>query len=259
MSFADVELNQGTFKKTQYIELPQGTTIIRILSNSALKKETHFVNNASFECLGDDCPVCQNNRKIIQDNPETFRTVKGYHPRQRRYLINVLDKTPVKVCPSCGHANKKNGREFSPVCVKCQTVITTVSIAPLNQVCVLAKGVELFGKFNALEENVADAEGTPLPLNSYDINLFVQGVGKDVKIDPIPMASSNEPVTVAPESLYELDNLIIKLTPVEINNLLRGVSMKDIFNARKSASVDTEVQSDTKAMVSESVGELFNA
>jgi hypothetical protein len=259
MPFADVELTQGTFKKTQYIELPQGTTIIRILDANALKKETHFVNNASFECLGDECPVCQNNHKIIQDNPETFRTIKGYHPRQRRYLINVLDKTPVKVCPSCGHANKKNGREFSPVCVKCQTVITTVPIAPLNQVRVLAKGVELFAKFNALEENVTDNEGTPLPLNSYDINLFVQGMGKDVKIDPIPMSNNNEPVEVDPESLYELDKLVIKLTPVEINNLLRGVSMKDIFNARKSSTPDTEIPADAKAVVAESVGELFNA
>ncbi len=68
-----VEKKAVLTRKTEYLELVPGNSVIRIIDEDYYSVETHFINKMSVVCLGEDCPVCKNNRRLILDNPDTFR------------------------------------------------------------------------------------------------------------------------------------------------------------------------------------------
>jgi hypothetical protein len=90
--------------------------------------------------------------------------------------------------------------------------------------------------------------------------------GKKVST-PIPATSNNDVVTVAKEDLLNKD-VTIKLIPAETRDFLKGVSLKDIFTARKSTETplteeptvvatqkDTESINDIEAKIKAMYGE----
>ena len=232
MSFTPIaEKNTRTeFKKTQFITLEQGATVIRILDPDYLSVETHYIKNMSIKCLGDECPICRNNKIIIAENPETFRTIAGYSPRSTRYYINVLDRTPAKICPSCKAEVKKSG---ASTCPECNTLIATVQPQPLNRVKVLAKGKTLFEQLVALENAITDENGNKLGLQNFDITLMVAGSGKTTTTTPIYNGRPGSKPEVTETDLFDLTNATIALTAKEINDFQKGVSLKDIYTGRR--------------------------
>jgi hypothetical protein len=221
------------FKKTEFINLAEGTNVIRILDADYKAVETHYINRMSIKCLGDDCPVCANNRVIIQENPDTFRDIKGYIPRSTRYYINVYDKTPVKICPKCGEEVKHLNLASCP---KCRESLISVPVGPLNKVKLLSKGVTLFEQLAALENAILDAQGTPLGLTNFDLILMVKGSGKETVTTPIYTGNPGVKPEVNPEDLYDLEKAVITLTDAEIIDLLKGTDLKDIYTARRLSS-----------------------
>jgi hypothetical protein len=217
-------------KKLEFLKLSTGANIIRILDADYITADTHYVNRISIACLGDECPVCKNNRKIINENPETFRDVKGYYPRTVRYFINVLDRTPAKICPKCGEEIKQVGL---PVCPKagCGAVVMDVPVTPLNKVKVLSKGVTLFEQLAAIELSILDDAGTPRGLMAYDLVLIAAGSGKTSTVTPNFSGRTGDAV---PEGLekFDLAKALIKLTAEEILDFQKGVSLSDIFKGR---------------------------
>lgn len=246
MSFADTTKQQNTvFKKAEYIELPQGRSVIRILNESAIKKMIHYVRRVSLECLGEDCPICMSNGKIIRDNPENFRQAKSYYPRRPRFFCNVLDRTPVKLCPKCGKANKAINNVFPMVCGACQENIVPVAVRPLEKIKVLIKGPELFEQFNGFETNMQNEKGEPMRLQDYDFILNVSGTGQETKTQAIPLTSSNDVVSINEEDLFDLEEVgSVKLTPNEMLDFLKGVNLKDIYNTRKLERAEKDEDED---------------
>ena len=235
MSIAQIDAPKAQYesKKKLYLKLAQGQTIIRILEDSAKKFYTHFINNSTIQCLGDDCPVCQSNRVIYTEHPDDFREIKGYSPKVQKFLINVMDRTLVKVCPTCGAENPKVGNAF-PVTCSCGIVIAPVVEAPSNKIKVLGKGVTVFEQFNAFEETILDANNKPVPLTTFDIVLTVSGAGRLTKVVAIPMTNRMDVVEFNKEDLYNLEDSVPQLNQQEIAELRRGISMKDIFSARRA-------------------------
>lgn len=238
MPFADIDApkTQFTSKKKEYLKLGQGQTVIRILENQAHKFYTHYINGSTIQCLGEDCPVCRNNHIIYAENPDTYKEVKGYAPKVQRFLVNVLDRTVGKVCPECKATIKKAGVAFPSSCSSCNTVVAHIKEAPLNRVSVLAKGVTLFEQFDAFETSVLDENETPLPLTSFDIVLNVSGAGRTTKIVAIPVTNHKDVIEISKDDLYDLSDAVIKLTSEEIIDLQRGISLTDIFAARKAVA-----------------------
>src|ERR1051325_8828243 len=109
------ETKAPKYRKTEFLSLGQGEHRIRILDSMEVKKYTHYVGYAYIECLGDECPLCENNKRILYEYPEDYQKVKGWNPRRARFYINVLDKTPTKVCPKCG-TEKQDASEICPAC-----------------------------------------------------------------------------------------------------------------------------------------------
>jgi DNA-directed RNA polymerase subunit RPC12/RpoP len=235
MSFATISQSNknSDFKKVEYIDLPPGNTTIRILQPKTLDYFVHYINGAYLKCLEDECPICSSNRKLIAENPETFREIKGWSSRSERHSVNVLDKTLVKICPQCKKEVKKVQNNFPTTCPACGTVIVSEEIKPLNKVKILARGKTLFENFNGIENSVLDDAGNPIPLTAYDFTLFVSGTGRETNITVIPMTDKRDVVEIPETALFDLEKTVISLTPDEMQEVQRGVSLKDIFAARK--------------------------
>lgn len=263
MPFAntDTRTESTTIKKTEFLKLAQGQTLIRILEEESAKFYIHYVKGISIECLGEDeCPVCLNNRKIYIENPEGFRDIPGYYPKVQRFAVNVLDRTVVKICPECETENKKFGGNFPQFC-ECGTMLTNVKEAPVNKVRLLAKGVTVFEQFNAFESSVLDETETPLPITSYDIILSVSGTGKSTKTSAIPMVQRRDEISVPKEELFDSSRAVVKLSASEILDLQKGVSLKDIFTVRRGVaqtSVDETKKEVLAKEVSDEVQSLFS-
>lgn len=251
-------------KKTEFMSVVSGNNVIRILDDDYSTFVCHYLpaQKSTVVCLGNECPICQNNKKIIMENPDNFRTVKGYLPKTSRYVVNVIDKSPTKTCKNCGTEIKAVNGKFPPACpnTQCNAFLADVPAMPLNKVKLLAKGKQLFDQFFGLQEVVQDANGNPLNLTDYDITLYVSGTGTQTTITTIPMAANREPI---PEGLEKFDHkkAIVELRADEIEQLLRGVAMKDIFKARKpdsTSEVDTSTVSEEVAKdIEDRINSLF--
>lgn len=261
MSFAQIkqkpEFKGGDFKKVEYIELTPGAHTIRILNDKALDVDTHYLGRVSVRCLGEDCPICANNKAIISNFPKDFSKQPGYNKRTERHYVNVLDKTPAKVCPNCG----KEHKDVSMLFCTCGTQLPQHA-SPLNKVKLLAKGRTLFEHLETIHNTMLDAEGTPIGVNNFDITIVVSGSGRDVTYTPIPNPAANAAVPDEVKAeMYDLDKAIISLEASEMLDLQRGTSLKDIFSARRASEkqVVTEpvVNDETLKSVQAEVNALF--
>ena len=261
MPFAIIpEKSNVNYRTTEYIDLAQGSNFIRILDDSAYNVHIHYVNGAYIECLGEECPVCKNNKRIIMENPKDFRNIPGYSSRAERYLVNVLDKTPAKLCPSCGRYNKKIGKVYPTTC-SCGAILVSVEEEPINKVRILAKGKELFNQFNILESSVLDDKKEPIGLTNFDITLVVSGTGRDTKVTAVPLATSTDQVKVADDEKFDVSNVSLRLSEEELLELMKGVSVKDILLARNSLvkePVTATSEEPINATVKSRLDELFS-
>jgi len=223
-------------KKVQYLDL-NSTATIRFLTRDYVSVSTHWINRVSVKCLGDECPICANNRDIILRNPDTFRDDPKYLPRRLVNLANVMDRTPTRVCPNC-QTEVRATASVTAACPKCGTMLSG-NAAPLNKLKVLSRGVTLFDQLTSINNAVLDNSGEPVGLTKYDITLVVSGTGKSKIITPIAGSITDE-LVVLPENMYDTEKITLELSPSEMLDLQAGVSLKDIFAARRAAKVVLE-------------------
>lgn len=236
------EQEKKVFPKVNYMRFDVGQHLLRIIGDPRAVY-THYVRHANIaiKCLGDDCPICQNNKRIFLEHPNDFRDVKGYTPRQYRHYFNALDRTMVKVCPSCQAENKKgtNG-VFPTACSSCNALITSVSEVHSDKVK-LVNISDTNAKMLAVQaQSVLDSEGNMIPLNSYDV-MFTVIPGERKAILPQTVHTNNDPVEVPEDALYDLDKAVITLEPDEVLELLRGVALRDIFASRTNTKEEEAV------------------
>lgn len=265
MPFAEPEQKKdfSKFKKTEFLMLPEGTSIIRIVQPEARKKQTHYLNMSYVECLGADCPICKNNQQLRLEYPETYFSERGFSAKRRRYYVNVIDRTLAVTCPECGKEWKTTG----PTQCSCGKSLIGVALAPINKIKVMANGPTLFEEdLNALEKLVLDADKNPVGIMNFDIALLVKGTGKDRTISAVPQQISELDIDTSKMEMYDLDKVLIHLEANEMLDLQRGVSLKDLFAAKRSKEkADTVVDSPKAPVISEEqqrdiserVGELF--
>lgn len=256
MPFADTTTPvRFQIKKTQFLPLTGGNYTVRILDQAAICLYTHYINKATVECLGEECPICSNNQRLILENPKDFRDVPGYSSRTRRYLVNVLDKTLVKKCPKCGTDNYDLSAAGT-TCYSCSELLVSVVPEPSNTVKILAKGVQVFDQLNSIDMSILNDNGEPIGLTNYDLVLRVTGSGNKRIVTPIPMSGSVEPVDPGLEK-FDLAKVTIKLTPEEMLDLQRGVSLRDLFAARKANAEVGPVMGGIQDSAAEAVKKLF--
>jgi hypothetical protein len=259
-NFAEVDdKSQGTgesrFRKTEWLKLDPGQHIVRLLEQKAAKKYAHYINRSYVECLGDDCPICENNSTIRYENPDDFRDRKDYSPRRERFFVNVLDVTPAKVCTNCGKETKNTN---SSVCGTCNEPLGEVK--PLNKVFVLSSGPRLFEDLNTMITATRTEQDEIVDPRAYNFLLVSNGEGRDRTVTPVPQfKGSTDIIDTENLELFDLNNCIITLEKEELLDLHNGTSLKDIFALRRAQNdlkegVDEfvpskEVQKDIKSSV----------
>ncbi len=254
MPIADFKTkNKSTFKRTEFISLPIGHHTIRILSEKATMHDTHYVNNLTLKCLGEDCPICANNKKMFMEFGREAWKQKGFVSMRPMGYLNVLDRTPVKICPNteCQEEVKKVGNRFPDTCPKCNASLLTVQASPLNKVKVLSKGKKFFDQVEFHDASTLDeATETPIGILNYDLDILV--IDKNTAPTVSPRPDKNDVVVVPEEALFDLETSIVSLTSDEMREVLRGTRLADIFVARK-ASAPTNVASE----ISNSIDGIF--
>lgn len=264
MSFIDVEVkfnsnSDSKFKKTEFMSLTNGAHTVRLLNDKAKTVPTHFFNRskATVLCLGDECPICANNKKLYMQFNKEANKQPEYNKVTYRFYVNVLDKTPAKTCTKCGLEYK----DIRNTVCSCGEILPATA-TPLNKVKVIAKGLTLRDDLDSVSRAILDNTGTPVPLTSYDMVLMVTGAGtRDAHITPVPRPDMNEPTPEGLE-LFDLERATIKFDASEMLDLQRGVSLKDIFSARKNKQdefvPEQAVSQETIDQVNDAVSKLFN-
>jgi hypothetical protein len=252
-----------SFNKPMFLSFSYGTHLVRILGKPS-KIFTHFLSGrATLKCLDDECPICQNNSKIKLENPKNFWTDSNWYARNERHYMNVLDRTPVKVCPNCQTENKKDPTgKFSTACYNCETFITEKEPINSGKVKVVNLSKTNAEDINAYNISILNEEGNPLGVHNFDIMFFVGKTDRGrKKITPSPVPTNNDKVEVPEDALFDLDDVVIELDSEEIISLLQGVTLRDIFSARRD--IDDELVPEVKlseeasAEVNEKLDELF--
>jgi len=226
------------FKKTLFLDM-NSTSTVRILTDGYLAIQTHYINRATVQCIGEDCPVCANNKMIMMQFPDTYKDEAKWSPRRTVNLVNVLDKTLVRTCSKCGAESHAPSNQGPTACSKCGEIVTGES-TPSMKIKVLSRGVTLFDQLDAINNAILDSKGERVGLTGYDLTFVISGSGKNKIITPIAGQTSEKPVVKDEKDLYDLDSVTVKLTATELVDLQRGVSLKDIFSARRARQKASE-------------------
>jgi len=228
MSFTD-DANERTskFKRVELFDFTPGEHVIRILDEKAFAVLVHWMNNASFQCLGTNCPVCAKNADLQEKHGRDSREIVNYP--KKSYLTNVFDMTQVKVCPECSFEIKPNMIKFPPTCSNCDALINKVEPVTLNKIKVFRGGARVFRQqLDEIYNEYGDLRG-------YNLQVLVSGSGRDRQVLIKPLIKENEPLTIPPEDFFDLSTVTLKLTSEEIVEFTeKNVSIKSIFEKRRA-------------------------
>lgn len=246
-------------KKVNYLKIVPGYPVrIRILTEAAHMVVKHFLpkQRISVVCLGDECPVCLNNKKLVEAHPGVlYNEIPGIIGRQTRFLINVLNRTPVKATEKAVYYAGSDGK-FPRVSDE-GLDLSGVEAKQLNTIEVLERGSTLFSQLNAIHDSFRDEEGNRLGLTNFDIVLTATGKGKSMVITALPAMQYSDKVEYDPEALYDLEKVPMTLGKDEIWKLLEGAQFQDVIESRKATAVNVAVPTKLAEEVEDTLAKFF--
>jgi hypothetical protein len=193
-----------------------------------------------------------------QEAYKEAKDVEGFITRSARGAVNVLDRTPIKVCPQCKMENRPSNGVFSAACSSCSQAIVDVEPIITNNVKIFSRAASVFEQIADLDSAVLDEDKEPRGVMNFDINLHV--VGNNTV--PVPTDNHDE-VEFNEEELYDLETVAIRLSAEEIEKRMKGVSFKEIYQARRSDVYDdadetvVKVDEEKVAEIESEVEDLF--
>lgn len=260
-----------TFERPKYLTFIEGKpSIVRILDIQAHNKKIHWINRQriSVLCLGDTCPICASNAKIRKENPKNFRNIKGYIPYQNRYMVNVLDRTLVKIDEETGDEYQAIKGEFPSVTTDGNRSLANVQEVPSNAIKILERGRTLFEQLLALHMETGEFDDDESLISggvtSFDIKFVTMGEGRDKVVSPIALTQNADDVTPVMEEndlhTHVLSTVGLQLSPTEMEQTAyANVPLSDIFAQRRAEEeTDSEGEIKTLSDASEAVKALFN-
>lgn len=246
MPFAEETVSRSDTKKrssANYVRWsPEYRTVLRVLNPNARLAWKHWVSEANGgKGMMATCPnvtaqtkVCPIDKQIahLPKEDEVYKDRKA----KKRFIVNVLDRTPVTICSSC--SNETPGKN----CQFCGADLRKAEFVPLNKVKILEGGPQLFSQnLNAVEK--MQKEDFDVDITGYDINFTVTGAGRDRKIAAIPQPPSEisesdfEDEAGEAQKLFDLDLLIEPNSIEEIELMLQGATLDEINAVREPVAV----------------------
>lgn len=241
MTFADVpEQDEFTYRKTHYVRITAGVPLrLRILDKKAYHVQKYFIPSQRISILALDesvDPIWRNNEKLMRENPDAKNPtqIPGFIRRQNRYMVNVLNRTMVKRSPA-GNIVYAIGGQFPTNDPETGELLVNIDPQPLNRVEVLERGPQLFAQLNSVNQSTVDEAGNPIGIWNYDIIINATGSGRKMMTNITPRPDLNDDVELPEgQEKYALETLGIQLSPDEMIAVVKGVSLRDIFEARRS-------------------------
>lgn len=245
MPFAPEKVSYDDTKKrtsTAYVKFtPEYRNVLRVLDTNAVLKWTHWIAQANGgKGLGVTCPntsaqlkVCPVELSIPEGLPKDDPQVIEKRAK-RRYMVNVLDRTPYTVCDACNEPTPAVVKGSTKVCINCSADVKKNTFAPLNKVKILEGGPRLFLEtLNPIEQNgLIDWDKE---ITDYDIVFTTQGTGRDRKIAAMPQQPSElseedfiDTETGEPQKLFDLHTLAEPNTVEEIELAFTGATVAEL-------------------------------
>ena len=218
---------------------PEYRTVARVLSESATLVWKHFIPEANGgKGMGAVCPnitaqtrVCPIELSLVGLDKTDLKVQE--RRAKKRYIVNVLDRTPHATCPSC------NTLTPGKICSNCGADLKKAVFEPLNKIKVLEGGPKLFLEgLNPLEE-MAQADWPDSTITDYDITFQTKGSGRDRKISVMPQAPSVltdadflDPETGERQKLYDLEAMTEPTSVEEIELMMQGATIQQLNEAK---------------------------
>jgi len=220
--------------------------VLRILNPNAKRAWKHWIPEANggkgmmatcpnITAQMDVCPIEKAAKATPKDDPKYEEKVSAARAR-KRFIVNVLDRTPYTVCPSC---NTETPGKF---CIACQANLKDCEFVPLNTVKILEGGPRLFAEtLNSVDQLQKEEFGASI--TDYDITFITMGVGRERKINaipqevkfdekkniiPLPKDALLDKETGEPQKLFDLDLLAEPSSSEEIELMLKGADLATI-------------------------------
>lgn len=194
MPFVETFSYPQTRKRTSdsYVKFsPDHRVVLRMLDNQAKLIWKHWIPEANAgrgmmaNCPNTsstrECPIEKSLIGLPKDDPKVIE-----RRAKKRYVVNVLDRTPYTVCPSCNE-NTPKGKN----CINCQAALKgSLDYAPLNKVKLLESGPQLFATNLMQVEKLQKEDYPENEITDYDIVFMTSGTGRERKIAATPQAPS---------------------------------------------------------------------
>lgn len=202
------------YRRIEFMNLEAGEHRFRILESTETKKYTHYLGFAYIECLGDECPVCENNKKILYEHPEDYKEVKGWAPRSQRFYINVFDKSSVT----------EEGK-------------LVPGVPPLNKVKVLSMGSRLLEDLKVQSKSVRNKQDERIDIRMYDWIAEVKGAKTNKTTNVVHKWWPGEEALqdIGDQQMFDLSEVAVKLSREEMLDVFNGASLKDVFAMRRAS------------------------
>lgn len=177
------------------------------------------------------CPIEASAEGLPKDDPQRKQSYA-----RRRYITNVLDRTPYTTCNACNTVTPGTN------CTSCGASLKGHDFSPLNKVKILEGGPRLFTEqLNNIEK--MQKQDLNKEITDYDITFTTTGKGRDKKIaalprsvEPLDESALLDPETGEPQKMYDLD-LLAEPTPIEEIKLnLQGVAFEEILALRNATN-----------------------
>jgi len=237
---------------TDYVRFTdQYRVVLRVLNEEARTVWRHYITQANKgKGMSANCPNVRADMSVcplelsVRGLPKESQERKDKIAR-RRYITNVLDRTPHTICPAC---NTNSPQTRSKDCISCGSDLSKADFQPLNKVKIMEGGIRLFNQgLNVIADNQAqDFDGADI--TEYDIVFTTTGENREKQIapnprqpTPLPAEALLDPLTGEKQALYDLDLLAEPSSLEEINLMLQGASKEDIFAARENSRELEEV------------------
>lgn len=243
MPFVDTFDFSTTRKRTSdsYVKFsPDHRTVLRMLNDRAQLVWKHWVNEAnSGKGMAANCPNTASTREcpiekqlvgLAKDDPKVLE-----RRARKRYIVNVLDRTPHTVCPSCNESTPKG-----KTCSNCRADLkASLDYSPLNRVKILEGGPRLFGETLLAIEKMQKEDYPENEITDYDIVFTTSGTGRDRKIAGMPQKPTdledgalNDPESGDAQKLWDLPLLAEPSQIEEIEVMLAGGGVEEINAVR---------------------------
>jgi len=241
--FADDKKSYSeTRKRTSaaYVKFDENNKVIlRMLNSKAVRVWKHWIGEANggkglmatcpnVTAQSDICPIEKAAKAFPKDDIKEYEANLAASRARKRFIVNVLDRTPYTVCPACG--TETPGK----FCTACQAPLKDCEFVPLNKVKILEGGPRLFAEtLNSVDKIQKEEYGADI--TDYDITFITMGVGRDRKINAIPQAVKPlpegallDPETQENQKLFDLELLSEPSSAEEIELMLAGASLEEV-------------------------------